>query len=77
MEFSSSCHSVYMSHGPRITLADQGPLSMVTSLRITSKIFKFGTWNFTIIAGDIKLSSGSVSGSYVLIQVQGIQDSNF
>ena len=36
-------------------IAYQGPLSMVTSFQITSKIFKFGTWNFTTIAGDIKL----------------------
>ena len=54
-----------------------GPKTIEHGHLFTSKIFKFGTWNFMIIMGDVKVSSGSISGSYILIQVQGIQDSNF
>ena len=54
-----------------------GPKTIEHGHLCTSKILKFGIWNFTIIMGDVKVSSGSISGSYILIQVQGIQDSNF
>ena len=48
---------------------DQGPSSTIAFFRITSKILKVGTCNFTIIERNIKQSSGGISARYNLIQV--------
>ena len=46
--------AAYLRRGPRTRFADQGPSKTVAFLRIPSKIFMSGTWNFRIIDWNIK-----------------------
>ena len=46
--------AAYLRRGPRTRFADQGPSKTVAFLRIPSKIFMSGTWNFRIIDRNIK-----------------------
>ena len=49
------------------TCGPLGPSSTVAFFRITSKILKFGTWNFTIIERNIKVTFRGISARYDLI----------
>ena len=52
--FLSFYRAAYLRRGPRARFAEQGPSKTVAFLRIPSKIFMSGTWNFRIIDRNIK-----------------------